>query len=155
MPYFSVTLEPEHPAVDSATLIVVRLWADVGHTQPASMPVTTLARLIAIRSDDRSFPDINPALGWNESSGAYEATVIFPAAGSWTLVAFPDRSGWSSPEIQPGYPDTIPIEVLGSAGGASEQSVSPAARWEAYTLVALAALVALWALRRRRDPRLA
>lgn len=46
-----------------------------------------------------------------EAPGSFQGTVTVPTAGEWTLVAFPDRSSWSSPEIVPGFPDTIALVV--------------------------------------------
>lgn len=55
--------------------------------------------------------------------GEFEGSVVVPTGGSWMLVAFPDRAGWSSPEV-PGYPDTIFFSVRG------EPTPSPPSRQE-------------------------
>lgn len=154
MPYFSIAIDPEPPVAGEPATVLLNLWQDVAHTQPASMPVSSLPRLIALRSEARTTPDINPILDLDEASGTYRAEVIFPVAGRWTLVAFPDRTGWSSPVVGPGYPDTISITVVSPPSRGAGPTVlgadAPSSLWPFAAMLVAVVLLGLALLRRRR-----
>lgn len=110
MPYFSVEIAPPEPVAGQPVVITVRTWADVAHTVPDPFEAPDLHGLLVIRPTNGSSSSIGVPLHAREP-GEFQATVVVPTAGEWMLVAFPDRSGWSSPEIVPGYPDTIAFSV--------------------------------------------
>lgn len=109
MPYVTVEIVPEAPIADEPVLIVVRMWADSNHTSPAGWDILpTMDNLLVFRSADRS--DSVPVRLRLVEPDRYETRVTLPA-GDWTLVVFPDRSGWATPDVSPGYPDTIAVTV--------------------------------------------
>jgi hypothetical protein len=109
MPYFTVEIVPEAPIADEPVLIVVRMWADSNHTGPAGWDILpTMDNLLVFRSADSS--DSVPVRLRLVEPDRYETRVTLPA-GDWTLFAFPDRSGWATPDVSPGYPDTIAVTV--------------------------------------------
>jgi hypothetical protein len=109
MPFFTVEIVPEAPIADEPVLVVVRMWADANHTSPAGWDLgRTMTDLVVFRSTDGN--DSVPVRLYLVEPDRYEARVVLPA-GDWTLVAFPDRSGWATPEVPAGYPDTIALTV--------------------------------------------
>lgn len=110
MPYFSVEITPLEPVAGDPVLITVRTWQDPAHTVPEPFDAPDLNGLLVLRSTNDGTPSIGIALD-ADAPGRFEGTVTLPTAGEWTLVAFPDRSGWSSPEVPRGYPDTILLTV--------------------------------------------
>ena len=68
----------------------------------------TMDDLLAIRADNGA-AEVSVLLELREP-GRFEATVTLEA-GDWTIVAFPDRTGWATAEVPSGYPDSIPIAV--------------------------------------------
>jgi len=109
MPFFTVEVVPEAPIADEPVLVVVRMWADANHTSAAGWDqVPTMADLLVFRSADGD--DSVPVTLHLIEPGRYESWVTLPA-GDWTLVAFPDRTGWATPEVSAGYPDTIAVSV--------------------------------------------
>lgn len=110
MPYFNVEIAPTEPVAGQPVVITVRTWADVAHTVPAPFEARDLHGLLVIRPRNGASSSIGVPLHAREP-GEFQGTVVVPTAGEWTLMAFPDRSGWSSPEIMPGYPDTIAFSV--------------------------------------------
>ena len=140
MPYFSVELSPDAPVADQPILVVVRLWEDADHTVLAPYRMgDVLDDLLVVRPAAGRGPDIPVTLRLGDAN-RYEGSVTLPA-GDWSLVAFPDRTGWGTAGVPVGYPDTIPLNVRAAP---SEQSafVSPfvaaAAALLAVTLVAIA-----------------
>jgi hypothetical protein len=110
LPYFTVEVTPATPLADEPIRIVVRTWVDVEHTNPARFDaVSSLDGLLVIRSPDRETTDIPVPLRLREPD-RFEGSVTLPA-GDWILVAFPDRSGWATPEVSVGNPDTIALTV--------------------------------------------
>lgn len=112
MPYFSLTITPTSPIAGQPIVIAVRLWQDAAHSIPARLPApVALDRLLTLRSVERGPSEIPISLRYEADPDEYRATVIVPSAGEWHVVAFPDRSGWSSPQVPSGYPDTISLTV--------------------------------------------
>lgn len=110
VPYFSVEITPREPVAGEPILITVRTWQDLAHTVSEPFDVPHLNGLLVLRSMDDGTPSIGIALV-AVAPGRFQGTVTVPTAGEWILVAFPDRSGWSSPEVPSGYPDTITVTV--------------------------------------------
>jgi len=109
MPYFSVETSPTEPIAGEPIRIVVRFWADAGHTSAAPFEwEPTMDDLLVIRAESGA-PEVGVFLQLRQP-GRFEATVTLEA-GDWTIVAFPDRTGWATPEVPEGYPDAIPIAV--------------------------------------------
>lgn len=105
MPPFIVTVEPNPPVAGETTTISAEF--------EASFPVEELSGLLVLyraSSEQEHGEEIAITLERVDSS-RYEATVVIPEAGSWVLKAFPDRTGWSTQEVPPGYPDTIEFQV--------------------------------------------
>lgn len=109
MPFFTVDITPTAPVAGEPILIVVRFWADAGHTSAAPFDwQPTMDDLLVMRSGGAGAQVAVP-LHMREP-GRFEATITLHA-GAWTLVAFPDRTGWATPDVPDGYPDTIPLTV--------------------------------------------
>lgn len=109
IPYFTVDITPTTPIAGEPILIVVRFWADPDHTSAAPVDwEPTMDDLVAIRADNGA-ADVSVLLELREP-GRFEATVTLEA-GDWTIIAFPDRTGWATAEVPSGYPDSIPIAV--------------------------------------------
>jgi hypothetical protein len=129
IPYFTVDIKPTAPVAGEPIRVVVRFWADADHTSAAPFDwETTMDDLLVFRPE-RGGPGVAVPLQMREP-GRFEATVTLEA-GDWTLVAFPDRTGWATAQIPEGYPDTIPLTVREAALDAW-RSVGP------FVLVALA-----------------
>lgn len=112
MPYFTVEVAPPEPVAGQPIQVVVRLWQDADHTIPApfeSVPAVMDDLLVLRAAGDRA-PDIPVPLRLSQLDYRFEGSVSLPA-GAWTLVAFPDRSGWATSEVPAGYPDTIALTV--------------------------------------------
>jgi len=115
-PYFSVELTPAQPVRGQALAIVVRTWEDRDHTAPAHFDAAdALDGLLVLRATNGTSPDIAVNLE-RASADLFTGSVTVPVDGAWDLVAFPDRSGWASPEVPAGYPDRIPITGQASTG---------------------------------------
>ena len=109
IPYFTVEITPAAPIAGEPMLIVVRFWVDAGHTNAAPFDwEPTMDNLLVVRADSGR-PEVPVTLQLREP-GRFEATVTLQA-GDWTIVAFPDRSGWATADVPEGYPDTISIVV--------------------------------------------
>jgi hypothetical protein len=126
MPYFGVTITPSEPIAGEPIVVAVRMWQDPAHRIPARFEAVTLDRLLVVRPDAPGRPEIAVSPRYQPDRGEYRATVIIPSAGAWKLVAFPDRTAWSSPRVPPGYPDTIAL-VIRSEGAAAQTPVDLAA----------------------------
>ncbi|HET8569954.1 MAG TPA: hypothetical protein VFM93_13320 [Candidatus Limnocylindria bacterium] len=153
IPYFSVDVTPPDPVAGEPVLIVVRFWHDAAHTRPEPFAAGPwIDRLLALRrvgaEEERAVPLRD------DGGGGYRASVTFDGPGEWHLVAFPDRCGWSSPEVPPGYVDRVALTVRapGATAGAAEVPASEAARPELAAVAAGAVLLALattrWGRRR-------
>jgi hypothetical protein len=116
-PFFTVEISPEEPVAGEAFVVVVRTWDNVAHTVPARLDTAErLDGLLVLRSASGDSPDLAIALQY-EAPDEFRAAVVVPTAGEWKLIAFPDRTGWASPELPPGYPDTVAITVRAANGG--------------------------------------
>jgi hypothetical protein len=116
-PYFTVEISPQEPIAGEAFVVVVRTWDNVAHTVPARLDTADhLDGLLVLRSASGDSPDIAIPLQY-QALDEFRATVAMPTAGEWKLIAFPDRTGWASPEVPPGYPDTVAVTVRAANGG--------------------------------------
>jgi hypothetical protein len=144
-PYFTVEITPAAPVADEPILVVVRTWDDADHTIPAHFDaVEAMDGLLVVRAAGGGAPDIPVTLRLREPD-RFEGSVTLPA-GDWTLVAFPDRTGWSTAEVPAGYPNTVALTV---------REPGPDLPAFAIPLVAVAAVLVALALRLRLRPRLA
>lgn len=142
-PYFTVEITPAAPVADEPTLVVVRTWEDADHTIPARFDaLEAMDGLLVFRATGGGAPDIPVPLRLRERD-RFEGSVTLPA-GDWTLVAFPDRTGWSTAEVPAGYPNTVALTVR-EPGPDLPAFVIP--------LVAVAAVLVALALRLRLRPR--
>ncbi len=143
-PYFTVEITPAAPLADEPILVVVRTWEDADHTIPARFDVVeAIDGLLVVRAASGGAPDIPVTLRLREPD-RFEGSVTLPA-GEWTLVAFPDRTGWSTAEVPAGYPNTVALTV---------REPGPDLPTFVIPLVALAAVLVALALRLRLRPRL-
>lgn len=146
MPYFTVDIAPAAPRAGEPISVVVRTWVDVQHTIPAGVTaVDGMVGLLVIRTAGGGSPDIPVPLHLG-APDRFEGTVTLPA-GDWTLVTFPDRTGWATSEVPAGYPDRVAIPVRGPGPTVPEVVVF------AVAIAALSLAVAS-VLRRRRSNRL-
>jgi hypothetical protein len=110
MPQFDVEIAPAEPSAGEPIQIVVRFWPGIDHSEsPLADWEPTIDDLLVIRSTGSGVSEV-PVILRRIEQGRYEAEVDL-ATGRWTLVAFPDRSGWASPEVPAGFPDTIEFIV--------------------------------------------
>nr|MBA2632364.1 hypothetical protein [Chloroflexota bacterium] len=85
MPYFSVEVSPPDPVDGGVVTIVVRMWDDARHTQPATWgPESPIEGLLEFRGDAGNLPITLVRV--DESS--YAAEVTLPE-GTWRLIPFP------------------------------------------------------------------
>lgn len=105
MPPFTVTVEPNPPVAGETTTVSVHL--------DASFPAEELGGLLTVyqASNEQAHGEAIALTLERVDPIRYEATVVIPEAGAWVLRAFPDRIGWSTQQVPPGYPDTIDLEV--------------------------------------------
>lgn len=148
LPPFTVTVEPKPPVAREPTTISAEF--------EASFPVEELPGLLVLHraADQREHGERIAITLERIDSIRYEATVVIPEAGSWVLKAFPDRTGWSTQETPPGYPDTIELEVVAPPVAASSPSQSTVGqiRFD-LALVMLLSMVGLrFLLNHRRSP---
>ena len=147
-PFFTVEVTPAQPVAGEAISVVVRTWADQAHTVPAGIgAVPGLARLLVLRPAQGNAPDIAIDLQVR-ALDEFQGTVVAPSAGDWQLVAFPDRTGWASPEVPVGYPDTIALTVR--TRGVPSVSDEAVLGLVAVVLIAGVALVQVRRMGRRR-----
>jgi hypothetical protein len=84
----------------------------------------------------------------------FTGNFVFPSAGTWTLVSFPQTVG----PIGDGYPDRISVRVGGLAPGTAlihtvgsrQKGPDPAAFWIAFGLLLFLAIAGVVTDRRRR-----
>jgi hypothetical protein len=109
IPYFSVTITPSSPSPGEPITVVVQLWDDPAHTIPASWapPAEDMDRIFAFVSGDQQVA-VDLTLG---QDGSYRGSATL-AAGSWTLVPFPDAGPLNDP--MPGFQGPIAISVASS-----------------------------------------
>jgi hypothetical protein len=113
MPYFTVELDTTAPVKGEPITVTVRLFADAQHALPTDWPDPALAGLIAIMPADRvaGQPRSLPVHLNKIGPGTYVGQVVIDRPGRWSLRVFPDRSGWGTSELPPGYPSDIELEV--------------------------------------------
>ena len=103
IPYFSIEVSPAAPVDGDAVVIVVRMWDDAGHTQPATWsPGPTIDGLLEVRGPSGRVPVTLVQL----DDVTYRAEVTL-AAGKWEVVSFPDLNGGA------GVPHPRPIITVG------------------------------------------
>jgi hypothetical protein len=113
MPYFTIEVDTTAPSQGEPITLTVRLFADAQHTSPTDWPDRALSGLLAIMPADgvaaeaRSMPVPLKKIG----PGTYVGSVVIHQAGRWILRTFPDRSGWGTSELAPGYPSDIVLQV--------------------------------------------
>jgi len=123
-PYFTVEVSPPQPVAGEAIVVVVRTWEDVAHTVPArfgssaAVSSAALDGLLVLRPATGDALDVGIRLQY-QAQDEFRATVVVPTAGDWKLIAFPNRTGWASPDVPPGYPDTIALTIRAPNGGVS------------------------------------
>jgi hypothetical protein len=148
-PFFTVEISPQQPVAGEAVVVVVRTWDDVAHTVPARLDTAVhLDGLLVLRSASGDSPDLAIALQY-QAPDEFRAAVVVPTAGDWKLIAFPDRTGWVSPDVPRGYPDTIAVTVR--AANAEVPTIAAAARLAALAGI-LGALVIAARRARRAEP---
>ena len=108
MPYFSVEVSPPDPVVGEAMVVVVRLWEDVDHTQPATWPEEeTIADLLEFRNDAETVP-----ITLHRREDASYAAAVSLAAGTWRLFHFPHgRGAITDGSWGDGYPAPLTVTV--------------------------------------------
>ncbi len=146
-PFFTVAIDPAAPVAGQPMVVVVRTWSDAAHTTPAGFDAAaTLDGLLVLRPTTGGSADIPIPLRF-AAHDEFRATLIVPSAGDWSLVAFPDRTGWGSPNVPAGYVDALHVTVLSENG-----SAAGAAWWALACLAAaiVAAAAAIVIVRRRR-----
>ena len=145
-PYFTVEIRPTEPVAGEAIVIVVRTWEDAAHTIPARLDTAAaLDGILVLRPAAGDAPDVAVPLQYQDLD-VFRATVVMPSAGDWKVVAFPDRTGWASPDVPPGYPDTIALAVR-----AQSNRVSPILALAGLTAaIGSVGVVAILARRARR-----
>ena len=109
-PYFTVEVEPAVPVAGEPFLVVVQTWDDADHSTAARfVAAEALGGLLVARRRAGSSADVPIPLVFR-GPDRFEARVTLPE-GDWMLIAFPDRTSWSSPEVPPGYPDSVRFAV--------------------------------------------
>ena len=163
LPYFTVELQPGVPAPGSITTVVVRTFGDAAHTVPTELAgLTIVPRLFCAYPPGRPAARPGACTGgiWVDvqrtAPNTFTGSVVFPLAGTWTLVSFPEVVG----SIGAGYPDRIAVRVGGPGAGfvrtlpsKRNGSPDPAVFWLAAGLFVLLAVAGVLAERRRRNER--
>jgi hypothetical protein len=140
--YFSVELDPAAPVAGEPVTVIVRLWEDEAHTQPATWwpPEEPVDDLLEFRGSGGRVPVTLTRAGVAE----YRAEVTL-AEGDWTLYPFPlGRGALDAPP--PGYPSPLTVTVASSAADLAPPGAVAAA------LLALAILATVAARRPIRWP---
>ena len=162
LPYFTVELQPSVPAPGGVTAVVVRTFGDAHHTAPSEISgFTTLPRLFCAYP-----PGSNPVRPGTCAGGVwvdvartapntYTGSVVFPSAGMWTLVSFPEAVG----PIGYGYPDRTFVRVGGAAVGGvrtlpgARHRDDPTLFWLGVAVLAVLVVAGVVTDRRRRAGR--
>lgn len=141
MPYFSVELSPSDPVEGDPLVVVVRLWDDANHTQPATWwGERTIEGLLEFRGDAATVPITLDRL----DDGSYSA-VVGLAAGTWQLIPFPHGQGALADGGWDGYPAPLMVTV------ASPPDYSTAGF--AAGAIGVGAVLVGWIVRRGMRPR--
>jgi hypothetical protein len=113
MPYFTIELDTTAPVQGEPVRLTVRLFADAQHTLPTDWPYRALAGLLVMTPADGVAAEARPLPVQLKKigPGTYSGSVIIDRPGRWILRAFPDRSGWATPDLSAGYPSDIVLEV--------------------------------------------
>ena len=137
IPYFTIEVSPADPVGGDAVVIVVRMWDDAQHRQPATWSVgPTIDGLLELRGPSGRIP--LTLVGLDDVTYRAEVTLT---AGTWQLVSFPDMNGGA------GIPYPRVTVTVGSPVADSASSAAPGiAAGGALGIVAVALLV----MRRRR-----
>lgn len=122
--YFSVELDPPSPQPDQPVTVIVRLWDDAAHTQPATWWPSgePLEDLLEFRGDGGRVPVTLTPAGVAE----FRAEVVL-AEGDWTLVSFPLGRGALLDALPPGYPAPITVTVASPTADLALLGVAAAA----------------------------
>ncbi|MBI2238903.1 MAG: hypothetical protein HYU54_10330 [Actinobacteria bacterium] len=160
MPYFSAELSSDRVRVGESIEVVMRTWEDVEHTVPSTwFAVRTLRDLFwAYPADERGRlvrQGQVPVPVRRVAPGEWRGTLTILEPGRWVLApAFEGRL-----RIPKGYPQPIPVEVLGapSAAGAGGEDATAGAEGKGAgptpvivgSAPVLAATLALAVVRRR------
>jgi len=114
VPYFTVELQPAVPVPGAAATVVVRTFADSARTVPTEFAgLTTFPRLFCAYPPGAKATRPGSCTGgvWidvqRSAADTLTGMVVFPSAGTWTLISFPEVVG----AIGPGYPDRISVPV--------------------------------------------
>jgi hypothetical protein len=139
IPYFSIEVSPTDPVDGDAVVIVVRMWDDPAHSQPATWsPGPTVDGLLEVQGAGGRVPVTLVQL----DKVTYRAEVTL-SAGTWQIVPFPDLNGGV------GAPHPRPTITVGVPVAGSPSSAAPGiAAGGALGVVAVALLFG-WPLRRR------
>ena len=127
-PYFSVELDPPSPRPGEPVTVIVRLWDDEAHTQPASWWPSSepVSDLLEFRGDDGRVP----VTLTHADDAKYRGEVVL-SEGDWQLFPFP-RSG-DAPGIHPAaLPSPLAVTVAQPAA-----DLAPFG-WVAASLAAIA-----------------
>lgn len=147
--YFSVELDPVSPQPRQPVTVIVRLWDDEAHTQPATWwpPAEALEDLLEFRGDGGRVPVTLTSAGVAE----YRAEVTL-TEGEWRLIPFPGAGGAVPGSLPAGYPSPLTITVASPADALAPLGIAAA-------LLALAVMATLaarrpirWPVTARRSP---
>ena len=131
IPYFTIEVSPADPVDGDVVEIVMHMWDDPGHTQPATWsPGPTLDGLIEIRGPSERVPVTLVRL----DDVTYRAEVTL-SAGTWRVVAFPDGMAGA------GYPLPITVTVGALVADSTGSAGAGIAAGGALGIVAVAILV--------------
>jgi hypothetical protein len=137
LPTFTLTVEPNPPVAGEATRVSATFDISFGIEEIRGL-------LVLHRAAEEQDQNVIAITLQQVDSTQYEATVVIPEEGNWVLKAFPDRTGWATQEIPPGYPDTLDLVVVAPPTAASTQAKGNVAHTSileaVFILVSLAGL---------------
>ena len=137
IPYFTIDVSPADPVDGDVVVIVVRMWDDAEHTQPATWsPGPTLDGLIELRGPSGRVPVTLVQL----DDVTYSAEVTL-STGTWRVVAFPGGMAGA------GYPQPTTVTVASLAADSAGSAAPGIAAGGALGIVAVALLL----VQRRRS----
>jgi hypothetical protein len=148
IPYFSIEVSPADPVDGDVVVIVVRMWDDAQHTQPATWsPGPTVGGLVEVRGSGGRVPVTLVRL----DDVTYRAEVTL-SAGTWQVVPFPDLVDGMPNGAAGDYPLPITVTVGSLAADSPSSAALGIAAGGALGIVAVALLVG-GPLRRRMQRR--